>query len=124
MAALSMPLESTSDSSFCFDTLALLDMKLAFFLTNLSRYSVVLQVSFVRVLFYHDFTHSGTAMPDRRGRKGSLEDLIPDDRVAWAKEIWAAPKNVAKLPSGAWMLGEAAKALSLPEEAVDNAVKR
>ncbi len=62
-------------------------------------------------------------MPDRRGRKASLEDLIPEDRVSWAREIWADRAEVAKLASGAWMLREAAKLLGLPEETVDEALK-
>lgn len=63
-------------------------------------------------------------MPDRRGRKASIESLIPDDRRAWAEEIWADRDEVTKLPSGAWMLREAAKVLGLSEEAVDEMLKR
>jgi len=62
-------------------------------------------------------------MPDRRGRKGSVEDLLPEDRVAWARETWADRNEVARLPSGAWMLREAAKVLGLPEEAVDELLR-
>jgi len=58
-------------------------------------------------------------MADRRGRKGHSEDLLPEDRVSWAKQVWADREAVAKLPGGAWMLREAAGALGLPEEAVD-----
>jgi hypothetical protein len=53
-------------------------------------------------------------MPDRRGRKGSVEDLLPKDRVRWAREIWVDRDEVAKSDSGPWMLREAAKALGLP----------
>ena len=63
-------------------------------------------------------------MPDRRGRKSSLEDLIPEDRETWAREIWADRAEVAKLPSGAWMLREAAKTLGLSEEKVDEVLRR
>lgn len=63
-------------------------------------------------------------MPDRRGRKSSLEDLIPADRKTWAREIWTDRAEVAKLPSGAWMLREAAKVLGLAEEAVDEVLRR
>ncbi len=63
-------------------------------------------------------------MPDRLGRKAGLEDLLPEDRHAWARQIWADRAEVAKLASGAWMLREAAKVLGLPEEAVDKALKR
>ena len=62
-------------------------------------------------------------MPDRRGRKTSIEALIPDDRRAWAQEIWADRQEIAKLPAGAWMLREAAKVLGLPEEAVDEVLR-
>ena len=62
-------------------------------------------------------------MPDRRGRKTSIESLIPEDRVSWAREIWADRAEVAKLPSGPWMLREAAKVLRLPEEAVDDLLR-
>ena len=63
-------------------------------------------------------------MPDRRGRKGSLEDLLPEDKTAWARDIWADREEVAQLPSGAWMLREAAKELGLPEEAVDEVLRQ
>lgn len=63
-------------------------------------------------------------MPDRRGRKGSVEALLPEDRQAWARQIWAERHEVAKLPSGPWMLREAAKVLGLTEEAVDEALRR
>jgi len=62
-------------------------------------------------------------MPDRRGRKGSVEDLLPKHRVAWAREIWRDREEVAKLPSGAWMLRETAKTLGLPEEVVDELLR-
>jgi len=58
-------------------------------------------------------------MPDRRGRKGSDDNLLPADRVPWAREVWADREEVAKLSTGPWMLREAAKVLGLPEEAVD-----
>ncbi|MXQ06779.1 hypothetical protein GQ651_02860 [Alphaproteobacteria bacterium GH1-50] len=63
-------------------------------------------------------------MPDRRGRKRSLEDLLPEDKTTWARDIWADRQEVAKLPSGAWMLRESAKELGLPEEAVDEVLRR
>lgn len=55
----------------------------------------------------------------RRRPSGSLEDLLPDDRVTWAKETWKDRVEVAKLPSGGWMLREAASALGMSEEEVD-----
>ena len=54
-------------------------------------------------------------MPDRRGRKGSVEDLLPEDRVTWARQIWAERGDVANSPSGAWMLREAASRLRSAE---------
>ena len=62
-------------------------------------------------------------MPDRRGPKASMEDLIPADRVSWAQEIWRDRHALASTHSGAWMLREAAKTLGLPEEAVDEILK-
>ena len=62
-------------------------------------------------------------MTRRRGRKGHSEDLLPKERVAWAREVWAGREMVAKLPGGTWMLREAARALDLPEEAVDELLK-
>ena len=62
-------------------------------------------------------------MADRRGRKGSVEGLLPEDRRTWAREIWRDREDVAKSASGAWMLREAAKVLGLPEEAEDELLK-
>jgi hypothetical protein len=62
-------------------------------------------------------------MPDRRGRKGHSEDMLPKDRVRWAREIWADREACAKTDAGVWMLREAAKALGLPEEAVDELLR-
>lgn len=63
-------------------------------------------------------------MPDRHGRRARLEDLLPADRLPWARAIWADREEVAKSPNGPWMLREAAKALGLPEEAVDAVLRR
>lgn len=38
-------------------------------------------------------------MPDRRGRKASIEDLLPENRSAWARDIWADRHEVIGLPS-------------------------
>ena len=62
-------------------------------------------------------------MPNRRGRKGQSEYLLPKNRVAWAREVWVDRQEVAKLPAGAWMLREAARALGLPEESVDDLLR-
>jgi hypothetical protein len=63
-------------------------------------------------------------MPDRRGRKGRSEDLLPKDRVRWAREIWVEREACAKTEAGVWMLREAAKALQLPQEAVDEVLRQ
>ena len=55
----------------------------------------------------------------RRRPKGSLQDLLPEDRTPWAKEIWKDHHEVAQLDSGAWLLREAAKTLGIPDEEVD-----
>ena len=56
---------------------------------------------------------------NRRRPKGSLEDLLPEDRTPWAREIWKDRHEVARLDNGAWLLREAAKALGIPDEEVD-----
>ena len=53
-----------------------------------------------------------------------MEDLLPEDRRAWARQIWADRCEVAKLPSGAWMLREAAKQLGLRFGAVDEVLRQ
>ena len=63
-------------------------------------------------------------MPDRRGRRGSTDDLFPDDIVPWAQETWRDREEVAKTPSGPWMLRRAAKALGIAEEEVDRLLAR
>jgi hypothetical protein len=63
-------------------------------------------------------------MPLRGGRKGRSKDMLPKDRVNWAREIWAERDEVAKSGAGIWMLREAAKALGLPEEAVDEVLRK
>ena len=63
-------------------------------------------------------------MPDRRGQKACSDDLLPKDRVAWARSLWAEKVDVARSESGCWMLREAAKALGLPEEAVDEVLRK
>ena len=62
-------------------------------------------------------------MPDRRGRKGRSEDLLPVDRLRWAREVWADREACARTDPGMWMLREAAKILGLPEEAVDEVLR-
>ena len=58
-------------------------------------------------------------MPDRRGRKGSTDDLLPQDIVPWARETWRDREEVARLPNGAWMLRTAADALGIDQQEVD-----
>ena len=43
--------------------------------------------------------------------------------MTWAREVWADRKEIAKLPSGPWMLREAARVLGLSEEAVDEVLR-
>jgi hypothetical protein len=75
-------------------------------------------------MFYHKAPTEVRIMPDRRGRKTSIDTLIPENRKAWAQEIWADRQEIAKLRAGAWMLREAAKVLGLCEEVVDEILKR
>ena len=58
-------------------------------------------------------------MPDRRGRKGSVDDFFPDDILPWAHETWRDREEVVKLDSGPWMLRRAADALGIDQEEVD-----
>ena len=48
-------------------------------------------------------------IPDRRRRRASLEGLLPEDRLPWAKGIWLDREAIAKEHSGAWLLREAGK---------------
>jgi len=57
-----------------------------------------------------------------RRRSGSLEDLLSDDKVTWAKETWRDRAEGAKLHGGGWMLREAASALGISEGEVDKVV--
>ena len=63
-------------------------------------------------------------MPDYGGRKGSVEDLLPDDRREWAEGIWQERDLIASERNGAWILIEAAKALGLAPETVDALLRR
>ena len=63
-------------------------------------------------------------MPDRRGAAKAQLKTSPRRPRAWARETWADRNEVARLPSGAWMLREAAKVPGLPEEAVDELLRR
>lgn len=62
-------------------------------------------------------------MPDRRGRRGRSEDLLPNDRVRWAQEVWADRGDCARTAAGIWMLREAARVLGLPDEIVDELIR-
>jgi hypothetical protein len=46
-------------------------------------------------MFYNNVDAKETDMPDRRGRKGRSEDLLPKDRMRWAREIWADRDEIA-----------------------------
>lgn len=52
-----------------------------------------------------------------------MEDLIPEDRVNWAQDIWRDRHALACTHSNAWILREAATILHRPEEAVDELLK-
>ncbi len=58
-------------------------------------------------------------MSRKRGTGGRSEDLLPENRIEWAKDIWTDKDSFAQVPGGAWLIREAAKARSLPDEAVD-----
>ena len=62
-------------------------------------------------------------IPDRRGRRASLEDLLPEDRLPWAKGIWLDREAIAKEHSGAWLLREAGKTLGISDEEIDRVLK-
>ena len=59
----------------------------------------------------------------RRRPRGTVEDLLPEDRVAWARDVWRDREEVAELDSGAWMLRTAADALGIDQEEVDRDLK-
>ncbi|RYH10509.1 hypothetical protein [Tropicimonas sp. IMCC6043] len=55
----------------------------------------------------------------RRRQRGSVDDLLPDDIVPWAREVWRDRQELAKLDGGPWMLRTAADALGIDQEEVD-----
>jgi hypothetical protein len=61
---------------------------------------------------------------DRRGRKGRSEAMLPKEQPHWEREIWVERDEVAKTEAGISMLREAAKALGLSEEAVDEVLHK
>ena len=62
-------------------------------------------------------------MPDRRGKRGSCDVLLPNSRK-WAEEIWRDREDVAKINSGGWMIRHAADLLGLDRELVDDLLRR
>jgi hypothetical protein len=62
--------------------------------------------------------------PTVEAAKVRFEELLPKDRIPWAREIWADREEVAKADNGPWTLREAAKALGMPEEAADELLRR
>lgn len=52
-----------------------------------------------------------------------MEDLLPDDRLTWARGTRRDRQEVAGLDIGAWMLREAAKVLGYSEETVDELLR-
>lgn len=65
----------------------------------------------------------GITVPDRRGRKARSEDLLPEDRLRWARKVWSERQACAQTDAGIWMLREASNVLGLPEEAVDELLR-
>ena len=59
----------------------------------------------------------------RRRARGSMEDLLPDDRVLWARDVWRDRAEIAAMESGAWMLREVARILKIDEAEVDRLLK-
>ena len=53
-----------------------------------------------------------------------MEDLLPKNRTRWAREIWADREACATTAPGIGMLREAAKILGLPDEAVDELIRK
>ena len=63
-------------------------------------------------------------MPDRRGRKGSMSDLIPKEgRREWASAIWRDREELGASYDGIGLVREAGRILELPQETVDEAIR-
>ncbi len=60
----------------------------------------------------------------RRRQRGSVDDLLPDDLVPWARDVWRDRWEIARLDSGPWMLRAAADALGIDQEEVHELLKR
>ena len=63
-------------------------------------------------------------MPDYRGRKRSVEDLLPDDRREWVEGTWQERDQIASEHNGAWIFREAARSRGLVPETVDALLRR
>ena len=61
-------------------------------------------------------------MSDRRGRRGSISDLLPTD-IDWCRKTWADRAHVAKLDGGAWMLRHCADQLGIDQSVVDELIR-
>ncbi|RYH10512.1 hypothetical protein [Tropicimonas sp. IMCC6043] len=55
----------------------------------------------------------------RRRQRGSVDDLLPDDIVPWARDVWRDRVELAKLDGGPWMLRKATEGLGIDQEEVD-----
>ncbi len=67
---------------------------------------------------------NGILEVSRRRQRGSVDDLLPDDLVPWARDVWRDRLEIAKLASGPWMLRAAADALGIDQEEVHKLLKR
>ena len=59
----------------------------------------------------------------RRRQRGSVDDLLPDDIVPWARDVWRDRQVLAKLDGGPWMLRTAADPLGIDQEEVDTLLR-
>ena len=62
-------------------------------------------------------------MPDRRGRKASTDDLLPDD-LEWARAVWADREVIVRLNGGTWIVRHAAQLLGVDQDEVDRLLSR
>ncbi len=59
----------------------------------------------------------------RRRQRGSVDDLLPENILPWAKEVWRDREELAALDGGPWMLRKAADVLGLDQGEVDKVLK-
>ncbi|RYH06121.1 hypothetical protein [Tropicimonas sp. IMCC6043] len=59
----------------------------------------------------------------RRRQRGSVDDLLPDDIVPSARDVWRDRLELSKLDGGPWMLRTAADGLGIDQEEVDKLLR-